>query len=306
MKETIKYYYNIDVETLDEKEGRYHFKYDDKDFFFVYYNRLDKELNDIILCINSLKRKNIFCHEIIPNIKNELLTKVNNYNYLLLMVTDPLKKYDLIDIDNFNKRLILNNYKGSLYRNNWSNLWSNKVDYFENQISKLGLDKKIITNSFSYYIGLAENAIAIVNVINKKYSNIKGDIVLSHRRVFYPNYKLNYLNPLSFVFDLRVRDIAEYLKSMFFNGDILDTFIELNAYLKIAKLNIYELNMLWARLLYPTYYFDLYEQVMNNNRTEDDLIKVIDKIDDYEKFLKKTYLELSKYGQIEKVSWLIN
>ena len=306
MKETIKYYYNIDVNNLDEKEGRYHFKYNGKDYFFVYYNRLDKELNDILLCIKFLKNKNIFCNEIIPNIKNELLTKVNNYNYILLSVTNTLYKYDLLDVEMFNKKIILNSYQGNLYRNNWFKLWSNKVDYFESQIRELGLNKKIITNSFSYYIGLAENAISVVNVVNKKYSNIKGNITLSHRRIFYPNYKLNFLNPLSFIFDLRVRDIAEYLKSIFFYGDKLDAFIELNAYLKIAKLNIYELNMLWARLLYPTYYFDLYEQIMNSNRNENDIIKIIDKVNDYEKFLKKTYLELSKYGKIEKISWLIN
>ena len=64
--------------------------------------------------------------------------------------------------------------------------------------------------------------------------------------------------------------------------------------------------MLWARLLYPTYYFDLYEQIMNNNKKEECLIKIIDKVNNYEKFLKKTYLELSKYGNIEKISWLTN
>ena len=53
-----------------------------------------------------------------------------------------------------------------------------------------------------------------------KYGGDAYRIVLSHRRVFYPNYKLNYLNPLSFVFDLEVRDVAEYLKAMFFKKDM--------------------------------------------------------------------------------------
>jgi hypothetical protein len=63
--------------------------------------------------------------------------------------------------------------------------------------------------------------------------------------------------------------------------------------------------MLFARLLFPTYYFDIYEDVMNKSRNEDDLIKIIEKVEEYEKFLKKTYFEISKYAQLQKINWLI-
>ena len=43
-------------------------------------------------------------------------------------------------------------------------------------------------------------------------------LTLCHKRVYYPTYKLNYYNPLSFIFDLRVRDIASYLKNKFFGA----------------------------------------------------------------------------------------
>src|SRR5699024_9169729 len=146
----------------------------------------------------------------------------------------------------------LNNYNSKLYRNNWENLWMQKVDYFEYQIRELGLDKQVIKNSFSYYIGLAENAISYVHNVKLKYPS-QGTIVLSHRRIFYPNYKLNYLNPLSFIFDLEVRDIAEYLKAMFFSeDDESEVLEELKSFLKIKRLTIYEYNMLYARLLYPS------------------------------------------------------
>ena len=64
--------------------------------------------------------------------------------------------------------------------------------------------------------------------------------------------------------------------------------------------------MLYARLLYPSYYFDIYEEVMNKERDEEDLVRVIKKADLYEDFLKKAYLEITKYALIERIDWLIN
>ena len=70
-------------------------------------------------------------------------------------------------------------------------------------------------------------------------------------------------------------------------------------------MNVYEYQMLFARLLYPTYYFDLYESIMNKDTDEEELVKVIKRVDEFELFLKKTYLEISKYAKIEKIDFLI-
>ena len=64
--------------------------------------------------------------------------------------------------------------------------------------------------------------------------------------------------------------------------------------------------MFFARLLYPSYYFDVYEEVMNKDRNEEDLVDIIKKCNSYEDFLKEAYLEISKYASIEKIDWLIN
>ena len=309
MKETIEYYYNIDIDNLEEKDGRYHFKFQNRDFFFVFYNRNLDELDDILLCVNNMKEKGIDVHEIILNRNGSFLTKINEYNYILFSLNNITETFDIYDMLNITEKLILNSNNSKLYRNNWGILWSQKIDYLEYQIRELGLDKKVIKDSFSYYVGLAENAISYVNKINNQYINVNNyKIVLSHRRVFYPNYKLNYLNPLSFIFDLEVRDIAEYLKAMFFaEKNIYEEAIdELKYFLKIKKLSFYEYSMLYARLLYPSYYFDIYEDIMNKDRNENDLIKIIEKCNLFESFLKTAYLEISKYATIDKIDWLID
>ena len=63
--------------------------------------------------------------------------------------------------------------------------------------------------------------------------------------------------------------------------------------------------MLYARLLYPSYYFDIYEDIMNNNGDEEKLIPIINKVNDYQEFLKNAYFEISKYTNLEKIDWII-
>ncbi len=305
MKESICYYYNINVDKLDELNDKYHFKIQNQNYFFVFYNRSPSELNDIIKCIIDLRNKGLDIHIPILNIENSYLTKINGNNYILFQINNPKEEFNIFDIIDNNRKLILNDNYSNIYRNNWEKLWEDKIDYYEYQIRELGLDKDIIKNSFSYYIGLAENAISYVHIINNTYSNYIPKIVWSHRRVFYPNYKINYYNPLSFIFDIEIRDIAEYLKSTFFSVGYDKTIEELQSYLKVQRLDNYMYNMLFARLLFPTYYFDIYEDVMNKSRNEDDLIKIIEKVEEYEKFLKKTYFEISKYAQLQKINWLI-
>ena len=100
MKETIKYYYNIDVQNLEEKDGKYFFRYQNQDFFFVFFNRNLDELDDILKCCTNMREKGIVAHNIIVNINGEVLTKVNNYNYILMSVSKFSEEYDIFDIVN--------------------------------------------------------------------------------------------------------------------------------------------------------------------------------------------------------------
>ncbi len=306
MKDTLEYYYGLDIDALEELDGKYHFKIDNQDYFFVFYNRGVEELEDIINVSSEMFRKGINVNKILLNRNNSYLTKVGEYNYILFSVTNLNEEYDIFDMVKISEKLVLNNSKSNLYRNNWSKLWSEKVDYFEYQVRELSVEKTIVKSSFSYYIGLAEDAISYVGSTTLKYGGEYARIVLSHRRVFYPNIKLNYLNPLSFIFDLEVRDIAEYLKAMFFKENIEFCIEELSSYLKIRHLSMYEYQMLYARLLYPTYYFDLYDNVMNKDASEEELVNIIKRCNEFEEFLKKAYLEISKYASIDKIEWIIN
>lgn len=305
MKESINYYYNLSIAEVEEWETVYRFKLNDSYFYFVPLKRLDTELDDLIKVSVELKRRGIEVHEMIANKFGNLITNVYNQNYIMLKpVGDIYEVYELKDILKMNERLILTTTKSNLYRNSWAKLWSDKLDYFEYQVHELGKDKEIILDSFSYYLGMAENAISYVVNTESKYTLASGDrIVLSHRRINYPNYKLNFCNPLSFIFDLEVRDIASFIKSAFVQEG--NPLFYLEQVLKLKKFSIYSLQMLFARLVYPTYYFDIYEKVMSGELDEDRLIPIIDKAQDYEIFLQKAFSEISKYMPIDRIEWLL-
>ncbi len=305
MRESLNYYYNLNISELEDWGNIYRFKLNDIYFYFVPVKRSTSELEDIIEISKELKSKNIAVHDIILNKFGKILTNIYNENYCLLkIIGDMYEEYDLNTMLKINQKLILNPHKSKLYRNSWSKLWSDKIDYFEYQVHELGKDKPLILDSFSYYIGLGENAISYVNdTLNKYKPTINDRITLSHKRVNYPNYKLNYLNPLSFIFDLEVRDISEFLKSAFMHNE--DALSYLKEVLTLKNFSIYSLSLLYARLLYPSFYFDIYEKVMNDELEEEALIPIIEKCHDYEIFLKEAYLVISKYAPITRVEWIL-
>lgn len=303
MKETIEYYYLVQVDNLNVDNNTYNFFYNGFWYFFVHYNRTEKEFEDILKCSSEIKNKGIKTHQIILNKENSFFTKVEDLVYVLIQVENKDEVFDIVDIINFNKKFKLGLNKSELYRNNWVELWSAKINYLEKQLNELSAGS-IVNSSVDYYIGLTENAIYFVNLVNLKYKISDFDnIVLSRKRVYFPNYNLSYFNPLNFIFDLEVRDVAEYIKSIFFADE--DAFLELETFLKMVKLTDYSYNMLFARFLYPSYYFDIYEQVINKNISSEFIIKIINKANDYENFIKKAYLEISKYAHLEKINWLI-
>lgn len=307
MEQFLKYFYDIYIDNIYKKDNKYYFYKDNSLFCVVKNYRLPEELKDILeICYEMQNRFPV--SQIVFNKFGQISSDYDNNNYILLKINTSMSSDITInDIIKINNSLFLNKDKKELCRNNWAKLWESKVDYFEYQIKELGRNKKIILNSFSYYIGLAENAISIANIYelyNK--DNMNEKIVLSHRRINYPCMEYEFYNPLEYIFDIQVRDVSEYLKSMFFYTDRNHTIKELKNYLLSTRLSNYEANMLYARLLYPTYYFDIYEKVIEDLKEESELLDIINKVDEYELFLKEAYFELSRMYKIEQINWIIN
>ncbi|MBE6161515.1 MAG: hypothetical protein E7158_04770 [Firmicutes bacterium] len=306
MEQFLKYFYSIYVEHVFKTQENYYFYYNECLYQIIESNRTKDELYDINEIISILKKDDYPISEFVFNNFNEIISNYDDKNYILLKINCNLSNdVDLIAIINLQARISINNKYNKLYRNNWGNLWEKKIDYFEYQIKELGHNKPIILNSFSYFVGMAENAISLVNYASIK-SHLNSSLVISHKRINYPNMELDYYNPLNLIIDLNVRDISGYLKSMFFYSDRKTVLDRLNMYLKSTRITEYEANMLFGRLLYPSYYFDIYESVIEDKKDEEELLMIINKVNEYELFLKDVFVILSKYYNIERVEWIIN
>lgn len=291
MKNTINYYYNLNINTIHQKEKNYYFKVDNKNYLLLKCSNIE-ELDDIYR-LNMYLSQILPVHRIVLNVNNEVITKINDSNYLLLELFSNNNKINLnniIELSNIRIPFSVDKLK----RNDWYNLWIKKVDYFEYQLSQIGKKYPLIRESFNYYVGLAENAIILVNNID--FNNIP--LGLSHRRI--TNMSFNLYNPLNIVIDARIRDVCEYFKFCFFNN--IDISMELELFLSYNSFNIDEAKLFLARMFFPTYYFDLYEKIIDNEIDESEIKKVIIKADNYEKILKQVYYHF-KNNQIN-IEWL--
>lgn len=294
MKNTLNYYYGIDALNIHQKDKTFYFKYENKEYIFVECDIVNiEQIYNLSIKLNQI---GIPCHKIIENKSNQILTKLNNVNYILMEIYMPKEKISSNDIINFNNITYFDNY--NLKIDNWYNLWTEKVDYLEYQISQIGKKYPLMRKSLSYYIGLSENAITLIRSI----PNENLFYALSHRRINYNDTIQELYNPLNFIVDIRIRDICEYFKNSFFNKKEIES--ELFAFLDTNNLNYNESCYFLARMLFPTYYFDMYEKIINNEIDEIKINNIIQLSFDYEKLIKKLYFYLKNKVNIPTLEWL--
>lgn len=304
MKNAINYYYKLLVDNISKKGDEYYFYLNNEEYRLIVFNRPFEDINSIYKLNIEMINNNILVHQIILNKDSEVVTNINNKPYLLLKLcaykNDKIFINDIKYYQTYTSNLI---YDNDLLRTNWIQMWSDKIDYYEYQISELGKKYPILINSLSYYIGLGENAISYIT--NKEnYNDTSLVKVVSHKRIVIKNGSFDFYNPINFIIDNRVRDISEYIKNSFFYNEF--NMHEIKLYLDNINFNEYEYNLLYSRLLFPSYYFDIYDEVINNNLPEEKIIDIIKKNASYEDFLYKMYIYITKEKNIflEPIEWL--
>ena len=297
MNNFIKFFYNMKVTNTNFINNYYEFNHNNN-YYRLYI--LNEEYNiynyNNIYTINKELINNTLMSEIILNKDKNIITTYHNINYILLKINCNINKnITLEEIDYLSKVKIVNNNKS-----NWGLLWSKKIDYLEELISENGKKYPQVVNSFNYFIGLSENAISYYNNID-----IDNNMMhyISHKRLK-PTDKVDSLyNPLNIIYDSRVRDVAEYIKNSFWT-DNHNIYNELNNYLYKNNLSLNEVKLLISRILFPSFYFDLYEDIFNYNKDEKILNNIISRIDEYEEYLNSIIIYFKRFYPIDEIEWL--
>lgn len=250
-----------------------------------------------LLEIHHIIKNNEYYDQCIFNIEKKLVTPVNNQYYILLKKVS--RQIDLMECLLKPYRILIprENYK-LIDRSNWTFLWSKKIDYIEYQLLHLGNGYPLLKNSINYFIGMAENAISYVYETYRSIKPQSYSLVISHKRIM----KRDFNNPLNLIIDHRSRDIAEYLKYLFLNRNY--DYVKIKKDLENFQLDQFSCQLIYGRLLFPTYYFDMYDQIVNKNIEEKEIVPILKRVEEYEDYITNIYMLMSQSATIEKVNWL--
>lgn len=300
MKNIINYFYNLNITELTNKDNIYSFYDNDELYHFYIYNNNIKNI-DLTKDIDDSLMKDTLIHEIIINKDNSIITYYNNIPYILCKINININKpITLGEINYLSSKVISTNSKITYH--SWQDLWSIKMDYLEKVINENGKKYPIIVDSFNYFVGMAENAISYYNNLsNKEVDN--NSLVISHRIININDTVYAIYDPVNIIIDHKARDIAEYIKYSFFS-DNANIFNELNIYFKYNYYTRDDVVILLARVLYPSFYFNMYEDIMINSKEEKIITNITSKLDKYELYLARVFKYFNNFYNLPIPEWL--
>ena len=214
MKNTINYYYNLNPNKIKQIFNYYYFYINNELYYFIIYTRKINDIKAIYEFNQKMLNNNILVNEIINNTTNTIITYINQIPHILVKINININKpITLSEIYYISSNNI--SYKNELMRSNWANLWSQKLDYLEYHQEQNKKKYPILSESFNYFLGMAENAISYLNNIISNYKIEKTDIgVISHEKFKLDDTIYSLYDPQNIIIDHKARDIAEYIKQL--------------------------------------------------------------------------------------------
>ncbi len=267
MNNAILFFFNINTKEVKKINDNYYFNYAYNNYVVQIYNRDIEEAIEIYYLNLELLSNGFIGYEIILTKDNDVLFLYEGVYYILMKfpnIKNRIITYE--DVINFN--YIPNTMFKKLDKSNWGITWSNKIDFIEYQFDQVRNRYSIIDDSIDYFIGIWENAISYYND-----NNINSERCVCHKRVSTNMDLLDFTNPLNFVIDYKERDLGEYLKSFVisknYSNASLDRMINFSDRDSVV--------LVISRILFPSYYFDLYEDIILGNKDEHEIHDVISK-----------------------------
>ena len=288
MKEFIEYNYDLRCDDLAILNNLLYFKHLDKFYIISNFNRDEVEFEKVL---NYLISNNLKFLKVVMNKKGSYISEFNG------------KKYVVMESDCENEIIDFPICIGGLINENnyWNEIWENRVVQLEKHKSELSLNKDIFY-ILNYYIGLIEICIYNYNLLIRKYGQ-KNGLSIQHNRIEFPIYSFSYYNPVNYLFDFEFRDFAEYLKMRFFYSDFSTD--EAISVIDNYNFDNFSINMFFVRLIYPTYFLELYDMQNKNNVYSDLFYDLLKKSSKYENFILKLITAMSsKYEIIIKYPFI--
>lgn len=287
MKNFILLNYNIEVDKI--YSDKYFFVNDEK-IYIIRTNKKDKEIDYLAALSNELFLNGIKVNTFIINNEKKYFTKKDNINIVLLRVNEYENDFNINDIIRFQ------NINSDLENVNIIDKWSKTIDDLENELVDYNEEYQLIQNSIDYFIGMGENAISLLNNHKDKIVNDSIGHLINYK--VFNKCILN--NPFNFIKINKMYDIANYIKYKLLTNrvdyDEIDIIINNNSDIE----NIY----LFSCMMFPNIYFDLVNNIIKENETEETLNKIINIIKDHRILLINMQNSMKNVKDVKLITWL--
>ena len=200
--------YNIKIDKIYNNYDEKYFFINDIKIYIKEYVGDTNYLDTLVELTNNLYYNNIKVNTFILNNENKYYTRKDN-KYIALLKVNTFE-YDI----NIKNILKFHNIKNKLPEYNILNEWKEEVDTIEKQLIEYNQEYPLIQNSINYFIGLAENAIALLSKYEKEIINNNDSIGHKFGYKMYNSYKLG--DPFNFIKVNKMYDLANFIKYKFY------------------------------------------------------------------------------------------
>ncbi len=175
--------------------------------------------------------------------------------------------------------------------------WIHKIDCVREKVKDYAYSFKHDQDTISliyYYCGIGENSINVLNEILRIDQNaaLSMSLSLSHP---IQNYVHEIVNPCYYTVSTRARQIVCLLRSQLLTYENISELLESQYY------DVYEIIYLYARILYPSHFFDL---ILNDKVTPEMIQNFYFHLHEERLMYQEMLRILSFYVTLPKISWI--
>ena len=280
----LKMYYGIDVEI--EVPG--YFMYQDQLYYFTYLSHVQNFLDTYRSYSYLIHLCGLDGYTLVKNHNQDIISQQHvlmvyhqshfDYPFYLQTFLQPLpfQKLKIKDI---------------------KEQWIQKIDCVREKVKDYAYsfkhDQDVISLIY-YYCGIGENSINVLNEILNIDQDASVFLSLSLR---FPiqNYVYELLNPIHYMLSTRARQITCLFKSQLLSYDDIKQILESQYF------DVFEIIYLYARILYPSTFFDY---LLNNQINEQYIQNCYLHLQEEKQMYKEIGRILSFYVTLPKISWI--
>ncbi|MFD2654768.1 hypothetical protein [Gracilibacillus thailandensis] len=299
-------HYPIQVPTKQVSDKPYLTFADQSYYYFIIptsiTERFALELYTIATHYHQQGWTNVTCP--IPNVHNQFLTSIGKEKYLLCYaIYNDDQREEATKLSGFHQTGFGYPYQPSTMNSygRWKELWITKIDQYEALYKQLYQQRPAspfirgFVNMFPYIVGLAENAIQYMHIVEQESQFNESD----QPSITFGRYQSDmsevFIWSNRFVYDHPVRDMAEKLRKYMLTPNGLSSqecqqFLQ--RYVSNIPISAFGWKLLYARLIFPIHLLDSMDQIRQTANHHLDIEELVENQSVYEENLRTFFYQI--------------